>query len=418
MSNGLVASLVRHFLELRHFLTKVCIKTGKEKTGMNDQTVKQIIASIQPTYQGSTKVAKKVTLDHLVAITKRSRKHLIKLVKRASEQLKKKKESGRPLVYQREELVPHIKYLWLQMERVSARRMKAGLKDWLPKYDCPAHLKMQLLKMSYSTLGRYLSDVRKTLEPKTGLPTTSPARHMKNKVPINTLDAKVDRPDYTQTDTVAHCGTSAAGPFISSLTLTCIYSTWTVNRAMLTKKGVKVRDCFKDIERGLPFKLLAINAGSGSEFLNGPMFEFTKFGQRIIYTRSRPYKKNDNCYVEQKNFTHVRELFGYDRFEEDELVILMNDIYKYYWNPLLNFFLPNMKIKEKVRIGGIIHKKYDEPKTAFTRLIESPHIAEKQKDAIRAEKESLNPFELKKNLEIKLKEFYEIYRKKTIREAA
>ena len=258
---------------------------------MDDQTVKQIIASIQPTYQVSTKVAKKVTLDHLVAITKRSRKHLIKLVQRPDEILNKKKLSGRSEVYQRDELLPHIKYLWLQMERVSSRRMKAGLKDWLPKYDCPAHLKMQLLKMSYSTLGRYLADVRKTIEPKFGLSTTSPARHMKNKVPINTLDAKVDRPGFTQTDTVAHCGTSAAGPFISSLTLTCIYSTWTVNRSMLTKKGVKVRECFKDIERSLPFKLIAINADSGSEFLNSPMLEFTKYGQRIIYTRSRPYKK-------------------------------------------------------------------------------------------------------------------------------
>jgi hypothetical protein len=254
--------------------------------------------------------------------------------------------------------------------------------------------------------------------PRTGLSTTSPSRHMKNKVPINTLDAKVDRPGYTQTDTVAHCGPSASGPFVSSLTLTCIYSTWTVNRSMLTKKGVKVRECFKDLERGLPFKLLAINADSGSEFLNGPMLEFTKYGQRIIYTRSRPYKKNDNCYVEQKNFTHVRELFGYDRFEDEELVALMNDIYKHYWNPLLNFFLPNMKIKEKIRIGGVIYKKYDEPKTAYTRLIESRHLTEQQKEALRAEKASLNPFELKKNLEIKLKEFYEIYRKKTIREVA
>jgi hypothetical protein len=297
--------------------------------------------------------------------------------------------------------------------------MRSGLRDWLPKYsDCPGYLRMQLLGLSASTLGRYLSKVRETLEPKIGLSTTSPARHMKNKVPINTLDAKIDRPGFTQTDTVAHCGTSAAGPFISSLTLTCIFSTWTVNQAMLTKKGVKVRECFKDIERNLPFDLLAINADSGSEFLNKPMLEFTKYGQRIQYTRSRPYKKNDNCYVEQKNFTHVRELFGYERFEDEELVELMNDIYKNYWNPLLNFFIPNMKIKEKVRLGGMIYKKYDEPQTAFTRLINSKHLSEGQKEALRKEKERLDPFELKRNLEIKLKHFYEVQRKKTIREAA
>jgi len=386
---------------------------------MDDQTVKEIILSIKPSYQVSTKASKQITLNHLVAITKRDRKHLIKEIRRTVEDLKMKKSSGRPKKYQKSELLPHIKYLWLQMERVSPRRMRAGLRDWLPQYsDCPAHLKLQLLKMSSSTLGRYLSEVRETLQAKHGLSTTSPARHMKNKVPINTLDAKVDRPGITQTDTVAHCGTSAAGPFISSLTLTCIYSTWTVNRSMLTKKGIKVQACFKDIEVDLPFKLLAINADSGSEFLNGPMLEFTKYGQRIKYTRSRPYKKNDNCYVEQKNFTHVRELFGYDRFEDEKLVQQMNTIYKDCWNPLLNFFIPNMKIKEKIRIGGMIYKKYDEPQTAYTRLMNSQHVTEKQKEALREQKAKLNPFELKRNLEIKLKELYEIQRKSNIREAA
>ena len=419
MKNGLVDSLVEYFLILRRFLAKVNPKIGRKKTEMNDQTVKQIIVSIREKYQGSIKVDKKITLDHLEAITSRSRKHLIKELQRPIADLEKKKGSGRPQKYLKAELLPHIKYLWDQMERVSPKRMRAGLKDWLPSYrDCPGHLRMQLLKMSSSTLARYLSEVRDTLEPRYGLSTTSPARHMKNKVPINTLDAKVDRPGYTQTDTVAHCGTSAEGPFVSSLTLTCIYSTWTVNRAMLTKKGIKVQACFRDIERELPFNLLAINADSGSEFLNKPMLEFTKYGERIIYTRSRPYKKNDNCYVEQKNFTHVRELFGYDRFESEELVIMMNDIYKNYWNPLLNFFIPNMKIKEKVRVGGMIHKKYDEPQTAYTRLMNSEHLAQKQKEELRQQKEKLNPFELKKNLEIKLKEFYEIYRKETIREAA
>ena len=386
---------------------------------MDDQTVKEIILSLKENYQSSTKAGKKIALDHLVAITKRSRKHLIKEIKKPVEVLKKKKSSGRPKIYQKTEILPHIRYLWLQMERISSGRMKAGLRDWLPHYeDCPGHLKMQLLKMSASTLGRYLAEVRATLEPRHGLSTTSPARHMKNKVPINTLDARVDRPGYTQTDTVAHCGTSAAGPFISSLTVTCIYSTWTVNRAMLTKKGKKVQANFKEIEHELPFDLLAINADSGSEFLNRPMLEFTKFGHRIQYTRSRPYKKNDNCYVEQKNFTHVRELFGYDRFEDEELVPLMNEIYSQIWNPLLNFFLPNMKIKEKARIGGVIYKKYDEPQTAFTRLINSPHIADEKKEALRAQKAKLNPFKLKQNLEIKLKEFYEILRKNNIRRVA
>jgi hypothetical protein len=297
--------------------------------------------------------------------------------------------------------------------------MKEGLKDWLPFYrECPAHLRLQLQRMSASTLARYINEIRETLETKKGISTTSPARYMKNKVPINTLDSTVNRPGYTQTDTVAHCGDSAQGPFISSLTVTDINSTWTENRSLYTKKGTKVRASFVDIERSLPFNLIAINADSGSEFLNKAMLDFTKSGTRIQYTRSRPYKKNDNCYVEQKNFTHVRELFGYERFEEEHLVDLMNEIYTQYWNPLQNFFIPTMKIKEKVRIGGIIKKKYDTPQTPFSRLINSPHLSKQQKELLHARKAQLNPFELKKNLEQKLKEFFEIYRKETVRKVA
>jgi hypothetical protein len=272
--------------------------------------------------------------------------------------------------------------------------------------------------MSPSTLGRYISEVQKQETPTKGLSTTNPARHMKNKVPINTLDSKVTKPGFTQTDTVAHCGDSALGPFISSLTVTDIYSTWTVNRAMYTKRGREVKEMFKDIEKSLPFDLLAINSDSGSEFLNKNMLQFTNFGTRVAFTRSRPYRKNDNCYVEQKNYTHVRELFGYERFEEAELVDLMNEIYREYWNPLQNYFLPTFKIKEKIRIGARIVKRYDKPKTPCQRLLESKDITEEKKEELRRTQYQLDPFELKQNLEKRLQVFFELVRQKNIRKAS
>lgn len=386
---------------------------------MTDQTVKEILLSLKEDYQKSSKTSKTITLNHLTSITKRDRKHLIKALSRLPKNLKEVKRSGRPGIYSKKDLLPHVSFLWIQMERASAKRMKEGLKDWLPFYkECPAHLRLQLLKMSSSTLARYISEIRESLETRRGISTTAPARYMKNKVPINTLDSTVNRPGYTQTDTVAHCGNSALGPFISSLTVTDLNSTWTENRSLFTKRGRKVRDCFAEIERSLPFKLLAINADSGSEFINKAMLEFTHFGTRVQYTRSRPYKKNDNCYVEQKNFTHVRELFGYERFDEEILVALMNEIYTEYWNPLQNFFLPSMKLKEKVRIGGVIHKKYDTPQTAYTRLITSPHLTVIEKQDLIDRKAKLNPFELKKGLEKKLEEFFELQRQLTIRKAS
>ncbi len=139
---------------------------------------------------------------------------------------------------------------------------------------------------------------------------------------------------------------------------------------MFTKKGTEVRRQINNINQAIPFKLLAMNSDSGSEFLNKPVLQFTQLSN-IKFTRSRPYKKNDNCYIEQKNFTHVRELFGYERFEDPRLVPLMNDIYKNHWSPLQNFFLPTFKLQEKVRVGARIKKKYGTPKTPYQRVIES-----------------------------------------------
>lgn len=269
--------------------------------------------------------------------------------------------------------------------------------------------------MSASTLGRFLREIQNSLEVRHGISTTCPARFMKNKVPlfVDTLDKKIDRPGFTQSDTVAHCGDSGTGVFASSLTLTDIFSTWTENRASLTKKTHHIRGLFVDIDKNLAFDLLAVNVDSGSEFINAEMINFTR-EKKIAFTRSRPYKKNDNCWVEQKNYTHVRELFGYERIAEEHLVQLMNGIYKNYWNPLQNFFMPTFKLKEKIRIGSRIQKKYERPQTPYQRLIESSHVTEDQKVRLRERKKGLDPFKLERDLESNLKTFFTLLKQSKI----
>ena len=385
---------------------------------MSKQAITEYLIALTSKYQNSTKLEKNRILNDAQELTGYERKYLIKRLSKPAEEIARKKGSGRPFKYAKEELLPHIKHLWINMECISAPRMKAGVADFLRCYEgCPGHLKLQILSMSASTINRYLREIRQSEEVIKGLSTTCPARHMKNKVPINTLDSKIRKPGYTQTDTVAHCGDSAKGPFISSLTVTDIYTTWTENRAIFTKRGAEVKKQFSEIEKALPFRLIAINSDSGSEFLNKNMLQFTKYGSRIQFTRSRPYKKNDNCYVEQKNFTHVRELFGYERLEDAELVPLMNDIYKI-WNDYQNFFMPTFKLKEKIRIGSRVKKKYDLPKTPYQRLLNSDVLTEQEQTQLRDKKLNLNPFELKKNLEMKLQEFFELVRKKNIRKVA
>ena len=452
MALHLVGSLLRHRLKWSHFLAHkesfsratywlqfvskkisqatplwvlrvrlILAKTQSTRgTTMREPAVTVYLTSISQLYQGSSKEKKGLLLDDAEKITERSRKQLIK---RLSEITKAGgatplKRSGRPPVYSKKELQKHIKYLWEQMEKISPDRMKAALPDWLHKYEqCPAHLKFQLSQMSASTLKRYLKEIRLDLTISNGLPTTSPARYMKNKVPINTLDSKVLRPGHLQADTVSHCGDNAKGPFISSLTATDIKTTWTECRAMFTKRGIEVRKQTLDIKKSLPFKIFAMNTDSGSEFLNNEVYHWM-FHSDIHFTRSRPYKKNDNCYVEQKNFTHVRELFGYERFDDPALVSVMNNIYKNYWNPLQNFFLPSFKLKEKIRVGAKVKKKYETPKTPYQRVIESGVLSQEEVEILKKRKAELNPFELKAGLELSLKEFFEIVRKITIREVA
>ena len=377
---------------------------------MSYHSIIEYIQGLTQIYFSAAKKKKTQLLDDASKITGRHRKSLIRLLgsKRLIEN-NKKSNCGAKKKYT-DDLLPHIKCLWIAMDRIDPKRMKPALEneDWLPKYHengITQNQKRLIREMSVSTLSRFISKIRSSSEIKKGLNSTSPARHMKNKVPINTLDSKVENPGFVQADTVAHCGDRLEGTFMNSITLTDIYSTWTDNRAIFTKKGREVRSALVDIKINLPFDLKAINTDSGSEFLNTPVFNLFN-DKKVKFTRSRPYKKNDNCYVEQKNFTHARELFGYQRFEHIELKELMNEIYTKYWNPYLNFFIPTFKLKEKIRIGARIKKIYDTPKTPYQRLMESSSLSEKQKKELSMRKKELNPFELKKVLEKKLAEFF------------
>lgn len=405
MRYSLVASQLAHLIKYK--LSKQRLIKGETK--VSNQAIREYLLGILSFYKTLSKKKKSEVLSHAQNVSKLSRKQIIRRLNSGEEKLRKSKPPGAPRKYPREELLPHIKELNISMSNISAKRMKSALSDWLPYYSkCGENIRRLLFSMSVATLGRYLKEIRQSSTGfQKGLSATSPSRYMMNKVPINTLDSKVDKPGYAQADTVAHCGTTTAGQYVNTLTLTDILSTWTANRALFSKKAREVRKNFSDIKEHLPFKLIALNTDSGSEFLNTPFILFNS-ESKIHFTRSRPYKKNDNCYVEQKNYSHVRKLFGYQRIENPSLVDLMNDIYINYWNPLQNFFLPTFKLKEKIRVGAKIIKKYDRPMTPYKRLIYSPHLSEKEKQALRNMKSRLNPFKLKEGLENKLSLFFKL----------
>jgi hypothetical protein len=276
---------------------------------------------------------------------------------------------------------------------------------------------LQLKRISSSSIDRILAKHREEL--RKGKSSTEPSL-IKNKIPIKLLDEAVKEPGYIEADTVVHCGNSLAGEFTNTLTMTDLFSSWTENRAIWKKESKTVMGAIESIEKSLPFTVKGFASDNGNEFLNHDLHSyFFNRKNRVEFVRRRPYKKNDNAHVEQKNWTHVRELFGYDRFDQESQVTWMNDIYQRLWNPLWNFFTPVMKLKSKTRIGGKIIKVYDDPKTPYQRLIDCALLTPEQTVKLQDDYKKLNPFELKKELDEKLKWFFRIaeIRSKTQSEA-
>lgn len=306
------------------------------------------------------------------------------------------------------------------MERIHPKRMKAALPLWLPFYKDPEmdpKLKSEMLKMSASTIGRFIQRGCKTLK---GLSATRKAKFFRYKIPLHVFTDKIVNAGHVAADTVAHCGDSLSGEFANSLTVTDRLTTWTENRALLSKKEPEMRKALGSIEAELPFRILSLQSDCGTEFLNYAMMRYLhNRAAPITLTRSRPYHKNDNAHVEQKNNTHVRAVFGYDRITEQKLVDLMNEIYRDYWNPLNNFFLPSMKLKEKERNGARITKRYELPMTPYQRLMQAPNMTEEKKQELKSKFQRLNPFELKRGLEKRLDAFFSLLRQgKEMKKAA
>lgn len=371
----------------------------------NHEPRNEHIKRIAERYRQSARRQKSSILTEFCLTWNVERKHAIKLLNGKRSGVVRK--AGRKPRYD-EKLVRHLTVLWDSMERIHPKRMKAAIPIWLPFYRDPEfdpNLKFQILKMSASTIERFLKRGRKVIK---GLSLTRRSKFFRYRIPLTNTSDKIINAGHVAADTVAHCGDDISGNFTWSLTVTDRLTGWTENRALTNKKAKSVRNAMGSIEQNLPFRIKSIQTDCGTEFLNFVMVKY--FQQRpspVLMSRSRPYQKNDNAHVEQKNFTHVRECFGYERIAP-ELASLMNEIYREYWNPLHNFFLPQMQLIEKERIGSRIKKKHDFPKTPFERLKLAPNVSEEEKARLEIRMKSLNPFHLKRGLEQKLDCFFRL----------
>jgi hypothetical protein len=368
---------------------------------------REYLAAVRMRYKNGTKAQKSRILDEFCQVCNYNRKHAIRLLKGG---LARPTNKPGPRPTYDTPVVELLLDLWKSMNYMCSSRMKAALPTWLPYYEAPSlteEVRQKLLAISPSSIDRLLRPYKEGCQ--RGISATRKGSFLKSQIPIELIDKHVDRPGYVEADTVAHCGDTLMGEFANSLTITDLYSGWTANRATLNKHADDIVQKVREIRSSLPFRMIGFACDNGSEFINKPLVSYltsTKNGH-VKFVRRRPYKKNDAAHVEQKNDTHVRQLFGYHRIAERELVALMNDIYQNYWNPLLNLFCPVLKLTKKVRIGGKIRKFYDKPKTPYDRLIDSGKLTELQLTNLKADRQLKDPFALKRGLDAKLKIFGE-----------
>lgn len=368
------------------------------------QSKREYLLAIWERYQRVGRRFKSKILDEFCAVCGYTRKYAIGLLSRKPR--RRQRKPGPRRRYDRQVLEP-LKVIWLAAEQMCSKRLKAALPLWLPFYEqehgpLVEPVRKKLLQISAASIDRLLKKERARYRGK-GLCGTRPGGLLKHQIPIRTDNDDVDRPGFLEADTVAHCGNSLAGDFIWSITFTDIFCQWTENRATWNKGAEGVLGQVKDVEANLPFELLGFDVDNGSEFLCFHLWRYLLDRPRPVpLTRSRPYRKNDQAHVEQKNWTHVRQLLGYQRLEQPELVPLINELYRT-WGLLHNFFCPNLKLLSKTRKGAKTIRKYSPPQTPYQRLLESKHLSQEQKQKLQSRFQQLNPLQLKREIEQKLK---------------
>lgn len=369
-------------------------------------------------YRNARKKARGAILREYCELTGYCRKYAARILRGTVRKKQSPKRRGRRAHYQYPEFLRALKRFWLDTQQMCGRNLKVAISIWLPFYEreygaLASKVRSDLLRISPATIDRLLTPYRATHPKARG--GTKPGTLLRTHIPIRTEFWDVDRPGFCESDTVLHCGETTEGIYVCSLTLTDIDSEWTCSRAVWGKQGKPVKEQLERIERILPFEMLGFDCDNGGEFINYELVKYFADRPKFIpFTRSRPNRKNDSAHIEQKNFMHVRQLLGYERFDKPELVPLINDLYENAWDPFRNFFCPTMKLQRKERLQSRMRRIYGPSHTPYQRLIASPHLPEERKNLLRATYASLDPFELKRLIEQKLRIIFQLLRQPPI----
>jgi len=381
---------------------------------MNETVKHYILESFREKYHRGKRSGKSEILKELQTLLSCHRKHAIRLMKKRLPGRKPAgQKRGRKSKYDYPEFLAALHKVRKIMEFRNAEVMKGNMPEWLPfiekhRGEFSEEIREKLLKISVSSMKRFFKRARE--QAGNGLGTTRPGSILRNEIPIRTESFWNEMvPGKMAADTVAHCGGSTEGIFVYSLDAVCPVTHWCAQRATWGKGQSGVLEASKSIESQLPFPLIGWHVDNGTEFINHAFVRYytnETLRKGFCFTRSRANHKNDNCHVEQKNWSVVRRYFGYDRFDFAELVPMINDLYQNEMYLYLNHFCRTFKLKEKIQIKSRYRRVYDDPLTPYERVIASTYVSQETKTRLSAEHQSLDPVLLKMQIEQKLRKVF------------
>jgi hypothetical protein len=368
---------------------------------MSQRSKRELFAEIRPRYLKAKKAQKQKILDEFMAATGYHRKYAIRLLKHGYLR-RKSKPKGRRATY-RGEVVQALEQIWEIYGRICSKRLHPYLPEGIKVLERCDELRLSagtkelLLHISRSSIDRCLAPAR--FNHPHGLSTTKPGVLLKKNIPVRTFaDWSEDKPGFLEVDLVAHCGDNTTGQFLDTLTCTDLCTGWTEPIALRKRSQETVCASIGAMRPDLPFDLLGIDSDNGSEFINDLLYRYC-LNEKITFTRSRPYKKNDQAHVEQKNWSVVRHTVGYDRLDSDKQFAILQSIYKDL-RLYVNFFQPVLKLIGKEHIGNRVVRKYDYARTPYQRVLERKDVPLPQKAKLLNQYLYLNPAELRRHIDV------------------
>jgi hypothetical protein len=363
--------------------------------------MKEYVEAIRGRYEVTTKQEKGRILEEFTKTTGMHRKSAIRLLNRPTQRGVTKRR-GRKRRYGAT-VVEALRSVWEASDCLCSKRLRPFIPEMVRMMrrsgdkTVTAEIEAELCRMSAATMDRRLR-AWKLGDGRRSLSTTRAVAALRNAIPIRTFaDWEEDKPGFVEADLVAHCGESADGFFLNTLVTVDVATGWTECMGVYGKTQERVGTAVHKVRERLPFPLLGLDSDNGSEFINQNLANWCR-REHITFTRSRPYKKNDNCYVEQKNGSIVRRIIGRDRFSSREALELLDRIY-YLLRWRINFLEPSMKLVSKTRHGAKVHRVYDTAKTPYQRVLESGVLSEAKKAELQAIYAHLNPVLLRKQID-------------------